>query len=196
MTLAAGGAEASVRRARTLAELTTIYEDGVEAVVLERRLSPDLSTEAALFARARRRELLTWRRGVPRTVAEAPALAGDLALLAEVLADLVDCDEVGIRAQVLEAPMCPNWHVDRVELRLVTTYIGPGSELAAAGDVVRARLGASGALRRGAAPIRAHTGDVVLLKGEVWEGNLGRGVVHRSPAHAGPRLVVTMDPLA
>lgn len=40
------------------------------------------------------------------------------------------------------------------------------------------------------------TGDVALLKGELWEGNEGRGIVHRSPAltvKQPKRLVMTCD---
>jgi len=95
----------------------------------------------------------------------------------------------------VEAPMCPRWHVDRVELRLVTTYLGPGSELVPSSSVRRERLGTEDPLRPGAAIVSARTGEVVLMKGEAWDGNLGRGVVHRSPAQHGERLVVTMDPL-
>ncbi|MET0403973.1 MAG: DUF1826 domain-containing protein [Cystobacter sp.] len=43
----------------------------------------------------------------------------------------------------------------------------------------------------------ASTGDLVLLKGEAWPDNQGRGAVHRSPTASTdtPRLVLTLDPL-
>ena len=45
--------------------------------------------------------------------------------------------------------------------------------------------------------LAADEGELVLLKGEAWPDNGGRGAVHRSPAvsDATPRLVLTLDPL-
>ncbi|MFL1466676.1 DUF1826 domain-containing protein [Marinobacter sp. HN1S83] len=41
---------------------------------------------------------------------------------------------------------------------------------------------------------RLATGAIGLLKGEAWEGNEGRGLVHRSPAPGDhPRLVLALD---
>lgn len=195
MLAVADGAASAVRRVRRLHQLACVHDAGVEAVLLARRLPRAVAAEAAALARGPRRLLAGWRRDAPAPVTGAPALDADLALLAEVFADLLGCEEVGVRMQVLAAPMCPRWHVDRVELRLVTTYLGPGSELVPSSSVRRERLGTEDPLRPGAAIVSARTGEVVLMKGEAWDGNVGRGVVHRSPAQHGERLVVTMDPL-
>jgi hypothetical protein len=40
----------------------------------------------------------------------------------------MDADQVGFRLLSLSHPMCPGFHVDRVNLRLVYTYAGPGTE--------------------------------------------------------------------
>lgn len=41
---------------------------------------------------------------------------------------------------------------------------------------------------------RLATGAIGLLKGEAWEGNEGRGLVHRSPAPGDhPRLVLALE---
>jgi hypothetical protein len=55
----------------------------------------------------------------------------------------------------------------------------------------------SGVLRPRALIHAAVSGDIVLLKGERWPGNRGRGAVHRSPLAntTRPRLVMTLDPL-
>ncbi len=192
----AAGPMSTVRRTRRLAGLASVYDGDVEAVVWERQLAAAVTRDAEAVVRQPRRTLTTWRRGASWRLTGRPSLDDDLATLAEVLADLVECEEVGVRLEAPSAPMCPRWHVDRVEVRLVSTYVGPGPEIAATSDVARDRLRAGECLLPGATPLRTGTGEVVLLKGEAWEGNAGRGVVHRSPHCSGTRLVVTMDPLA
>ena len=131
----------------------------------------------------------------------------DVRLWAEVLGELTGAQRVGIRLQRLDAPMCPRFHVDRVTLRLVVTYLGGGTEWLDGRDVDRRWLGhaacgasdeTSGLIRPGGTVLTAAPGDVVLLKGEAWPGNVGRGAVHRSPAvpEGTARVVLTIDPLA
>jgi hypothetical protein len=102
--------------------------------------------------------------------------------------------------------MCPRFHVDRVLVRLCTTYCGADTEYLANADADRRRLGfaaggrpdeTSGLLRDGAKIARAATGAIVVLKGEAWPGNAARGAIHRSPATASDaqRLVLTLDAL-
>jgi hypothetical protein len=45
--------------------------------------------------------------------------------------------------------------------------------------------------------LAAQAGDIVLLKGETWPDNAGRGAIHRSASASAqtPRLVMTLDPL-
>ena len=85
---------------------------------------------------------------------------------------------------------CRKFHVDWVVLRLLTTWVGPGTEWLDDADVDRRHVGASACcpddankaiVRRPDAIRRAHAGEVLLMKGEAWPGNSGRGVVHRSP---------------
>lgn len=134
------------------------------------------------------------------------ALEEDLTTLVELFSILADTERVGVRVGLTDRRMCPRFHVDRVTLRLVTTLAGPGTEFLDDLDVDRRYLGrgaacrpddGSGLLRPGAVVHRARSRDVVLLKGEIWPDNEGRGAVHRSPAHAAGewRLVVTLDEL-
>jgi hypothetical protein len=51
-------------------------------------------------------------------------------------------------------------------------------------------------VRRGSGIRCSGPGDVVLLKGELFDGNRGRGAVHRSPpieATGERRIVLTLD---
>ena len=92
--------------------------------------------------------------------------------------------------------MCPRWHVDRVPIRMLCTYTGPGTEWLENQEVDKTKL-SEPAIANGASQ-RAEIGEVVLLKGALWQGNTGFGAIHRSPAPASVeerRILLTLDPL-
>ena len=108
---------------------------------------------------------------------------------------------------------CRKLHVDWVVLRLLSTYVGPGTEWLPDHAVAREHVGASSCcpadanraiMRDSQALRRALAGEVLLMKGEAWPNNAGRGVVHRSPPIEGRtvpgpptrRLVFTLTALA
>lgn len=133
------------------------------------------------------------------------ALAADIALLAEILSELLDAATIGFRLEVIGKAMCPRLHVDRVGIRLLCTYRGPGTEWVDGASVDRRFLGAasgglpddtSGLLLAGHRVEAIPPFAVALLKGSLWQGNDGRGIVHRSPAIAVdkmPRVLLAMD---
>ena len=197
---------------REVLDLTSIFDPGVNVVTLQR------GTPRALAEDAKRAvELPGFRRLftvgpavaagiVSDELSEFPCLAEDVRFWVECIAELADAERVGVRLARLDSPMCPRFHVDRVTMRLVTTYQGLGTEFVSNEHVDRRHLGhaalgigdeASGLLRVGHCVRAAEPFDVVVLKGEAWPDNAGRGAVHRSPsASAGsPRLVMTLDPL-
>ena len=126
------------------------------------------------------------------------ALLGDLADLAELYCDLLGCERLGLRFEALEESMCPGFHRDRTGIRLVCTYRGPGTEWLDDGSCdwdpnLHRRTPPSGA-PVGQAPAFA----VTLLKGCLWQGNAGRGTIHRSPTPppgSGTRYLVVLDAL-
>lgn len=133
------------------------------------------------------------------------AIADDVALLADVFGTLLGCPQVGWRIEVLQQAMCPRFHVDRTGIRLVCTWQGAGTEWLTEADADRRYLGAgsggqpdatSGLLRTGKVG-RSAAGDVLLLKGSLWQGNSGLGAIHRSPAVTGqvPRVLLALDAL-
>jgi hypothetical protein len=200
----------SVLRARRWADFADWLAPPINTVHLQRRLSPALQ-EASQAALDELRAGSPWLATLSPDALEhgleslAAPLRADIARLAELLHDLTGCAQVGVRLTRVETPMCCRWHVDWVSARLVTAYVGPGSELVSGHQVDRSLLGSpslrtpTGAelLRPGARVRRAVTGEVVLLKGERWPGNMQRGAVHRSP-HASPeapRLLLTLDAL-
>ena len=133
------------------------------------------------------------------------ALAADIALLADMLAELLDAETIGYRLEVVGKAMCPRLHVDRVGIRLLCTYRGPGTEWVEDASVDRRFLGAasggqpderSGLLLAGHRIETIPPFAVALLKGSLWQGNAGQGIVHRSPAIAterAPRVLLAMD---
>ena len=202
-----------VAQARELIDLGQIFEPACNVVRCPRPRDPLLLAEAQRLLADR-----TWRFAEacqPKDVARAltarlpegaPRLILDVAHWVQVFADLSEAEWVGVRLARLEQAMCPRFHVDQLELRLILTYCGPGTELLAERDVDRRWLGHasgglsdedSGLIRAGGVIERAEVLEVLVLKGELWPGNQGRGAVHRSPAAstAEPRLVLTLDPL-
>ena len=133
------------------------------------------------------------------------ALAADIALLADMLTELLDAASIGYRLEVVGKAMCPRLHVDRVGIRLLCTYRGPGTEWVEEAAVDRRFLGTasgglpdetSGLLLPGYRIEAIQPFAVALLKGGLWQGNGGRGIVHRSPAVAAeqaPRVLLAMD---
>lgn len=133
------------------------------------------------------------------------ALRSEIGWLTQVYTDLLGCPSAALRIEVLERPMCPRFHVDRTGIRLVCTWRGPGTEWLHDDWVDRSRLGAgsrgladedSGLMRPGAVVERLPTCAVGLLKGSLWQGNAGRGAIHRSPQLAASeerRVMFSLD---
>tara|TARA_R110001592_G_scaffold363391_1_gene687064 strand:- start:22656 stop:23378 length:723 start_codon:yes stop_codon:yes gene_type:complete len=131
-------------------------------------------------------------------------LSADILLLADMFSCLFELQGVGLRITALTQAMCPKFHVDRVPCRLITTYMGTGTQWLPQHCVDRSRLG-PGSGKPNDAESRLHPsaqatqtlapGDVALLKGESWEGNEGAGLVHRSPTVEPNRhrLLLTLD---
>ena len=190
----------SVSRIDQVADLVAIYEDSRNVCVLRR--DPVLAVERFVRSVLRKedrertlrirseqidaKELLAGQAEHP----DAAAFVQEVRFLAQVYEDLLGAQELGLRLVSSRQPPCPRFHVDRVGVRLICTYCGPGTEFLCHEDVDRRWLGhradgrpdeARGLLRTPDAVQRMRPFDIGLLKGETWPGNQGRGVVHRSP---------------
>lgn len=134
-----------------------------------------------------------------------PTVARDVLHLAELYVDLLGCEAIGLRYELVDGAMCPGFHVDRTGIRLLCTYRGPGTQWVDDRHADRSKLGPgsgglpdekSGLFGPGMRVQEAGLCDVVLLKGSLWQGNEERGAIHRSPAvdpGQGPRVLVAMD---
>lgn len=135
---------------------------------------------------------------------EAHLLSEDIALLVDMFCCLFDLKLAGLRLSTLDKAMCPKFHVDRVPCRLVTTYHGCATQWLPNTKVNRNKLGlvsagktdeTSGLFKSIEDINNLHKGDVALLKGELWQGNEGKGLIHRSPCVSSgqKRLFLSLD---
>ena len=195
------------------AGLADVYQENINIAIWQRELSAGLRdrVDEFLASNASFKSAMTVSpRSAPAAVSDALgavddcALCGDISELVEMFCCLLGVERAGLRLGVLNAAMCPKFHVDRVPCRLVTTYQGCGTEWLQHNAVDRTKLGPgsrgksdqeSGLFKTPGDIQRLSCGDVALLKGELWEGNADAGLVHRSPeVSAGePRLLLTLD---
>lgn len=186
-------------RVTEVADLAEIYKPDMQVCSWQRSIDPLITTYLSDLSYHGKQQLIeTLEPNTHATLDALPAGAGreqliaDLALLTDIFCDLLGCPAVGLRGARIDHAMCPKWHIDRVPIRLLCTYDGPGTEWLDNQSVARSSLPtlADGACQR------ATLGEVVLLKGALWQDNKGRGAIHRSPAiEAGRRTVVSLDPL-
>lgn len=190
-----------VVRAATAAALAAVRDPGVNLALWHRPAPPGARREAArLLARAPFCVTVEARPAeLGRALAPAtPTLAADVARLAALFAALAGTVTVHARLEALTDAGCRMFHADAVDLRLLCTFAGAGTEWVPENGVVRGRL------RRGdnaaAVPDRQHVRrlapfTVGVFKGDAFPGNAGRGIVHRSsPGSArAPRLLLCLD---
>lgn len=195
---------------------TDIYRDDTNIAVWQRELSSELMLAASDFVKCHSttailavtpkntHDVLRETFGESKAVA---VLSDDIALLVDMFCCLFDLTHAGLRLTVLDRPMCPRFHVDRIPCRLVTTYQGVATEWLNHAVIDRTKLGAgnqgktdekSGLFNNSSDINQLTKGDVALLKGENWDETEGAGLVHRSPSvlSGEQRLLLTLDFIA
>lgn len=191
------------QRVPELADLVEIFDPGVQVCTWQRDTDPAIGTYLSQLHQTGDLQLLEILSpaaeprldGLPAGPGRA-SLMEDLTLLREVVCELHGCAAAGLRLARIGRAMCPGWHVDRVGIRVVCTYQGPGTQWLDDQGVDRRDL-RSGRLEDGGF-IQAIPGEIVLLKGALWHGNDAFGAIHRSPglgSSASLRTLVTLDPL-
>ena len=193
-----------------LGDFAAIYDEDVEIVSVTRPQAHTCEALLKRLIRSRQVPQFQWVQPVddPETSAsellatldadEHSALLDQIAEASEMLGELMDCEQVGVRLETLSAPMCPRFHVDHVPCRMLITLSGVGTEWIPNNDVDWA---AFADLETMAPPIQAKrqilqlaTGHWSLLKGGAWNNSFA-GVVHRSPHGVGERLLLSLDPV-
>jgi hypothetical protein len=120
-----------------------------------------------------------WR---PHDVDACFAFADDVACLAHVFARLAKSDDIELRLEWVTDNACSRFHRDSTDIRLLATYVGPGTQFVLPPDDMRAL--AEQAQYPG--PLNSvPNGAVALLKGKSAHHC---GVLHRSPPIVGTGL--------
>jgi hypothetical protein len=205
------------------AVLTDIYDAATSIAIWQRQLQQGVqsylaelmrkSTKVTLKSSGTPRQLMEEVRRVfpPTLISEqgtslsATEFYADIHQVLDMITCLFDAKCLGLRINTLEHAMCPRFHTDNVAIRLITTYYGLATEWLPDQLADRRALSTSrasqintlGAIVASEEHIqRMAAGDVALFKGELWEGNEGHGIIHRSPAPTvlqPKRLVMTCD---
>lgn len=192
--------------------LPRIFEEAVNIAIFERPMPAEIALSAQAQCQTERAWQYSWLgqpddamvadllRQLPAPEAAKP-LVDDIATIAEAMAFLFETRTIGLRLRLLDGAMCPRFHCDNLPVRLVTTYVGPGSEWLPEDAINRQGLGAPHPDKPeiatdGAAVRRLSPGDIGLIKGSGWIGSEKRGLVHRSPAleSGSKRLLMSIDP--
>lgn len=193
---------------------TSIYEENINIAIWQRELSNALqhavksileenTTAASILAVTPNNcsEVLQEHFGTNKNIS---ALSDDVTLLVDMFCCLFERKRAGLRLTILDRPMCPRFHFDRIPCRLVTTYQGVATQWLENDVIDRSKLGAgnqgksdetSGLFKNMSDINQLNQGDVALLKGEHWSEKEGFGLVHRSPAvvYGEKRLLLTLD---
>ena len=105
--------------------------------------------------------------------------------LVEMFCCLFGLKQAGLRLIALDTAMCPNFHVDRVPCRLITTYQGIATEWIPHLAADRSKLDLEKQRQPNEKSVliscksdiqQLKKGEVALLKGEAWKGNQGAGL--------------------
>lgn len=192
--------------------LAAILEAGVNAVIIERDANPAMELELAALqpaALAMSRDPLepaNARQVLGGRLAQAgydpqafPLWLDDMVALVAWFQALLPLRTINARLEGVTGDGCRRFHVDRNRLRLLCTYRGATTRWVEDCDVERAALYACEPNERVVPGGREHAVPeraVLVMKGEAWPGNGGRGCVHRSPpaslSSAG-RILLALD---
>ncbi|NQZ45397.1 MAG: DUF1826 domain-containing protein [Flavobacteriaceae bacterium] len=132
---------------------------------------------------------------------DASKLKNDIFYLLETFAQITGVASFRMVFTKIETTMCPRFHADHNQLRMICTYTGPGT-LWLPDKAVNRKAYRRGKANRKILPDetlaqQANTGDVLLLKGALYPGAVP--ILHRSPdidAADGDRLFLSIDPNA
>jgi len=182
--------------------LSAILMPGINLAIWERKVAPevpdvktlaeinDISLTAEADQVGAAMILALKEAGYPAEV--IGPLTADIAAHANRLAQLLVCDTLAIRLEVIETDACRRFHADYVSARLILTYVGPGTQWLDNVAAIRLRNGAAVETL----DVRnVSAGQIALFKGRKWSPD--GAIVHRSPPIADTgqrRLVLVIDP--
>jgi hypothetical protein len=136
------------------------------------------------------------RSHTPYELAARMALVSDVADLANVTAKIAHVTSVRIRLEWVMDQPCSYFHIDKVPLRLLCTYFGPGTEWLS--NETASRLTAPADVPAQIEINHLMAGDVAVMRGAPYGSTIGTALTHRSPSVHSPsewRLFLAIDPI-
>jgi len=155
----------------------------VEGTPQDLRFTCDVAGLPALLAKALKQG------GFSGSAALHRALVEDAARLAELFCAAMDLAKLELRLEVVRTDSCRKFHADYVTARLITTYVGEGTDWLDEDDAIRVAAGETPRHINRLAPF-----DIGLFKGKLATE---RPSIHRSPPIAGTgtaRLLLVLNP--
>ncbi|KPQ31408.1 MAG: Protein of unknown function (DUF1826) [Porphyrobacter sp. HL-46] len=116
-------------------------------------------------------------------------LIADAALLARLFCEVLELARFELRLEIVRSDSCRRFHADYVRARLITTYVGAGTDWLEDDDAARIAAGAEPRSIH-----RMNAFDVGLFKGKLATD---RPAIHRSPPIAGTgaaRVLMVLNP--
>ncbi|MEM8893030.1 MAG: DUF1826 domain-containing protein, partial [Bacteroidota bacterium] len=124
----------------------------------------------------------------------ALALIEDVYKLASDFLSYSDYGRGRLHLRVVNNDGCTKFHTDNYTLRLFTTYVGKGTEWLPESAVNRTGLGKGNehVVKNQTMIERMRPFEVGLLKGEIKNRSITKGIVHRSPkiSHTGEKRII------
>ena len=125
-----------------------------------------------------------YRKGITRN-----SLLIDIIALAARFGHVMEADAVEIRLEIVTTNACKKFHADYVTARLITTYVGQGTQWLDHEAAADCNCGEPHDIQQ------LRSGDVAVFKGRLWSAEAP--AIHRSPPIEGTgetRLMLVINP--
>lgn len=193
--------EAIHRPAYNLALWHRAPDEPITAWLAQAAQSPIPAIRALLTAEQVSSVVYTTYRPLARDTPEVLARwAEDVAGIVLRFGRLTGQDQVRVRIERVDQDMCCLFHADQNHLRLLCTYLGPGTEWVGHGNVRWDRVQESSneaRIKDLNQVYRIPPFGVAVLKGGLYPDNPWGGLIHRSPPVAAQqqvRVMLRLDP--
>lgn len=155
------------------AEIAPVLEPGNDVLVLKRPTLPSLSLLTSKLTPVTFRAVVSARKinriideGMASIGIDDPAMTAESKMILRAFLMTFELSRANFRLEVIDRQSCPKFHVDRVNVRLLRTFVGAGTEYI--------RTDSPDDL------LAASPGSLVFLKGTLNPTYSGE-MLHRSP---------------